>query len=248
MKMPVGSAVIHVKEITEVDGKPVYNIITRTRSNRLIRLLYNVDDKISSQVEVAGFRPLRYEKRLREGRKKKDELITFDWETKQATYYKGKGKNQKKRRDIPITEGTQDPLSSLFFLRGLPLELGRECVMTVTTERKCWDVIIKPIKKTKMNLRNIGKFDVLVIEPIVEFEGLFVHESKLKIWLDEETKIPLKMVADIPIGSITLILSKVYDTEVEEEESKPTVKTPTPWETSGKEREPAKDDPERRQR
>lgn len=234
MRMPVGTAVTHVKEITEVDGRLVYNITTRTRANRFIRLLYNVDDRISSQVEVDGFRPLRYQKRLREGRKKKDELITFNWETKKATYYKGKGANRKKRRDIPITEGTQDPLSGLFFLRGLPLELGRECVMTVATERKSWNVVIKPIERTTMNLRGIGKFDVLVIEPIVEFEGLFVHKSKLKIWLDEETKIPLKIVADIPIGSITIILREVYNTEAEEKEPGPVVKTPAPWETSDK--------------
>lgn len=247
MKLPVGKAVLHVKDIIDVDGTPAYQITTYTKANRLIRLIYKVDDKVTSYVAVEGFRPLKFQKRLREGRRKKDELIDFDWERKEATYYEGKGEKQKKRRTIPITEGTQDTLSCIYFLRSLPLQIGKECTMRVATEKKCWDVVITPIKKTKINLRNAGKFDALLIEPTVDFEGLFVHDRKLRIWLEEETKIPLMMVADIPIGSIVLVLSEIADTKAppQEEPAKGVEARVEPWEPAGRRKEPARGDEKR---
>lgn len=231
MKVPVGKAVLHVKDMTEVNGKSAYHLIAYTRANRIIRLFYKVNDRITSYVEADSFRPLKFEKRLREGKRKKDEKIDFDWEKKEAVYLEFRGSKQKKRRIIPIVEGAQDALSCLYFLRGLPLEMGKECALKVVTEEKCWDLVIKPIKKTKVKLRKLGKFNALLIEPIVDFEGLFVHDRKLRIWLDEETKIPLVMLADIPIGSIRLVLCGVENTAEKEKDEEPSTEEPkeSPW-------------------
>lgn len=230
MKLPVGKAVLQVRDITEINGEPVYHLTTYTKANRIIRLIYRVEDRISSYVTVDGFRPLRFKKRLREGKRKKDERIEFDWEKKEATYYKTKHRKEIKRRTIPFPEGIQDSLSCLYFLRSLPLEMGKEYTMQVATERKCWNLVIKPIKKTKINLRRLGTFNALLIEPIVEFEGLFVHDRKLQIWLDEETKIPLMMVADIPIGSISVVLIEIADTKAAIKKIAPPKTGKPPWE------------------
>ena len=230
-KVPVGRAVLHVKDMTEIDGKSAYHLAAYTRANRIIRLFYKVDDRITSYVEADSFRPMKYEKRLREGKRKKDESIEFDWEKKEAIYLEFKESKQKKRKVIPFVGEVQDALSCLYFLRGLPLEVGKECTIKVVTEEKCWDLVIKPIKKTKVKLRKLGKFDALLIEPTVDFEGLFVHDRKLKIWLDEETKIPLMMLADIPIGSIRLVLCSVENTVEKEKDEEPSTEKPkeSPW-------------------
>ena len=243
MRMPVGTAVTHVQGMTEVDGRPVYNLLTYTKANRLISLIYKVDDRMTSQVDAETFRPLFFKKRLREGRRKKDQQFKFDWEKKEVTYYKGRGKNIRKRRTIPLEDYTQDPLSALYFLRGMDLSVGVESTLNIVTSRKCWDVAIKPLKKEQIYLRGLGEFTAFVIEPVVEFEGLFVHKNKLKIWLEEETKIPLKMIADIPIGSISLILSEVIDTSVAVTKEEPAavpegVGEEDPWRV-GKEEETA---------
>lgn len=231
MKVPVGRAVLHVKDMTEVDGKSAYHITAYTRANRIIRLFYKVDDRITSYVEVDGFRPLKFEKQLREGKRKKDERIDFDWEKKEAIYLEFKGSKQKKRKIMPLVEGAQDVLSCLYFMRGLRMEVGKECAIKVITEEKCWNLVIKPIKKTKVKLRKLGKFDALLIEPIVDFEGLFVHDRKLQIWLDEETKIPLIILADIPIGSIRLVLRSVENTVEKKKDEEPSTEKPkeSPW-------------------
>lgn len=232
MKMPVGRGVTHVKAITEIDGELVYQLVSYTKANKFIRLFYKVDDRITSYVTVDGFRPLRFEKKLEEGKRKKEETIEFDWEKKTATYYKGIGKNRKKRKTISIKENTQDPLSCMFFLRSMQMKVGEERIMTVSTGKKSWDVSVKPVGKTKLKIRNVGTFNVLCLEPTVDFEGLFVHDRKLTIWLDEETKIPLMVLADIPIGSIKLILCDVENTEEKEKGEKssiPEKQKETPW-------------------
>jgi hypothetical protein len=78
----------------------------------------------------------------------------------------------------------------------------------------------------------VGRFTALVVEPKIDFEGLFVHEREVTIWLDEETKIPLKMEANIPIGSINLVLCSIEDTKTEKKTEGPEP-VPDPWAKPG---------------
>jgi hypothetical protein len=214
--LPVGRGIMRVKELTKEKGRTAYQLTIQVRSNRLIRWIYKVEDDASSMIEVDGFRPLRFDKHLHEGKRKKDELIDFDWEKEEATYYKIREEKQQKRRSFVMEKGAQDPLSCLYFLRSFSLEAGKERIMKVASEKKCWDLKIVPLRKEKLELEGLGTFDCLVIEPIAEFEGLFVRsDKKLTIWLDEKTGIVLKMVAEIPIGSASVYLADVADVEAD---------------------------------
>ena len=53
-----------------------------------------------------------------------------------------------------------------------------------------------------------GKFQCLVVEPMLRTPGLFKHEGKLTIWLtDDERRMPVLMKSKVAIGSITVILT-----------------------------------------
>jgi len=48
-----------------------------------------------------------------------------------------------------------------------------------------------------------GEFDCLVVEPVLEGEGLFQHEGKLTIWMtDDARKMPVLMKTKVKVGSI----------------------------------------------
>ncbi len=218
--LSVGTAVMRVRETTKEKGRTAYHLTTQVRSGRAIRWIYKVEDDASSLVEADGFRPLRFDKNLHEGKRKKTEFIDFDWEAAEATFYRVREEEQQKRRAFPVEKGAQDSLSCLYFLRSLPLEIGKEVIMKVATEKKCWSLKIVPLREEKLELDKLGSFDCLVIEPIAEFEGLFVRsDKKLIIWMDKESRIVLKMVAEVPIGSVSVYLTEVADTEADEDKA-----------------------------
>jgi hypothetical protein len=61
-----------------------------------------------------------------------------------------------------------------------------------------------------MKLPGIGKLDLIQVEPLAKFEGLFVRKGRMWIWLtDDERRIPVLMKSKIPVGSITAVLEKI---------------------------------------
>ncbi|MCS7053231.1 MAG: DUF3108 domain-containing protein, partial [Ignavibacterium sp.] len=48
-----------------------------------------------------------------------------------------------------------------------------------------------------------GKFDCIIVEPLVQEGGLFKHEGNIIIWLtDDELKIPVRVKTKIIVGYI----------------------------------------------
>ena len=55
-----------------------------------------------------------------------------------------------------------------------------------------------------------GKFNCIVVEPMISGEGIFVSKGKsLKVWLtDDEYKLPVKMAVEVFIGSVKAELTE----------------------------------------
>jgi len=55
-----------------------------------------------------------------------------------------------------------------------------------------------------------GKFDCIIVEPVMRTEGIFKAKGRIKIWLsDDRYKIPVKMQTEVFfIGSVTAKLKK----------------------------------------
>ncbi len=210
MKLPVGEAVVEVSEGTLNDRK-VYIATTSTRSSRLIRWIYKVDDRVVTYVDKETLLPLKYEQHLREGRKKRDVTIIFDWKKKKAYSFRWVQGALRKQREVPLKAPSRidDPLSCLFTLRTLDFSGGKKVDMYVADRKRVWHATLEVVKKCKMRLRGLGTFKVMRIKPSAEFEGLFVHDKEMTLWLDEESGVPVKMIAKIPIGSVAVILKKV---------------------------------------
>jgi hypothetical protein len=52
-----------------------------------------------------------------------------------------------------------------------------------------------------------GKFNTVLIKPIVKSEGIFFGKGDILIWLtDDSRRIPVKLKTKIPFGSVKAIL------------------------------------------
>ena len=53
-----------------------------------------------------------------------------------------------------------------------------------------------------------GKFDCIIIEPLVKEGGLFKHDGNIIIWLsDDNLKVPIKVRTKIIIGYVEAVLT-----------------------------------------
>ena len=67
---------------------------------------------------------------------------------------------------------------------------------------KVYDLDVKYLGKETIDVP-AGRFDCLIVEPLVQEGGLFKSEGNIIIWLtDDELKIPVKVKTKVVVGSI----------------------------------------------
>ena len=192
-----GYATMNIREKIRLGDRDTYRIVVIARSAPFFDPFYKVRNRIESYIDGENLYTVRYEKKIREGRYKKDTVIIYDHENRVAC------ENGYK---FEITEGIQDVLSSLYYLRTKELKVGASYEFDVGTSKKTWPLVVNVIKKEEITTP-LGKFKTLLVKPKLREKGIFRAKGDLKVWLtDDEKKIPVKMRSKIDIGSITAIL------------------------------------------
>lgn len=194
---------MEVSETIDKD-RQVYKITSVTRSNRILSMLYPVNDVVESYIDIKGFYPYRYRSVQQEGLYKSDKEIIFDREKNIATFINHKAGG--KIRKSGIVPGAQDPLSVVYFFRTLPLDIGRDMNIEVHDGRKNWTLVIKVLKKEKITTP-AGSFNTIKIKALMKYEGLFVNTGDVIVWFtDDPYRIPVMMESKIRIGHVTATL------------------------------------------
>ena len=208
-----GLAILSVKRKEQLGpgGPEVWNIQCRTRSNSFISTFYEVRDDIKTLIDAKeGFARL-FDMDKNEGSVHATERIEFDYARNEANYTKTdrrKETDNVKSRTITLPGKVHDPLSCLYYIRGLDLRPGNEYKLTVNTSRKNWVMGLRVLKTEEQYIEGLGTVKALVVEPEAQFQGIFVRKGKMQVWLEEQTRIPLKLKVEVPIGAATAVLVK----------------------------------------
>ncbi len=200
--IPAGKAVLEVLPIEELDGVLAYHFVMTVRTSNFVDHFYKVRDRIDAYADLQMNRSLLFKKKQREGRSKKNILVTFDWEKKQARY----SNFNKKRKPISIKEGTFDPLSAFYFTRLFDWENGNEVARPVTDGKK--NIIGKAhlVKRETIKVP-AGTFDTYLLEPDIEHIGGVFEKSKnakIELWVTADDRhIPVRLKSKVVVGSFT---------------------------------------------
>lgn len=202
--MEVGKAHSYVSGIEELHGRKVYHLIAEARSNALIDLVYPVRDEHHSFLDVERLHSLRFEKKIKEGRYRADEVYEFDQENHQALYYSRKNQSKKK---MFIAKDVLDELSAAYWFRLQPLKVGTPVHVPVSADEKNWDLIVSVLKKEKIKVGDLGEVEAFKLEPSAHFRGIFIRRGKIQGWISaDEKRLPLMMKTKIPVlGTITIV-------------------------------------------
>jgi hypothetical protein len=203
--LEVGTAEIRVEGIETIGGRKAHHISAHAQSNKLIDIVYPVRDEHHTYIDVEQFCSLRYEKILREGRYRADEVMEYDQVNHKATYISRRNGTKKQ---MLIPENVQDQLSAAFWLRAQAMKPGDTIHIPVNADEKNWKLAVRVLRSGKKTIGDLGTFQALEIEPQARFQGIFVRRGKFIGWMSlDERRLPLIMKTKIPIlGSINIVL------------------------------------------
>jgi len=220
-----GQAVMTVKrkEPYGAGGPEVWNVQCETRSNAFMSMFYEVKDDIKTLIDAKEGFSRSFDMKKNEGSFHGSEEIKFDYDKNLANYTrikKGSAGDEVRSRIIPLPGKVHDPLSCLYFIRGLDLKAGVDQKLTVNTDKKNWVLTLKVLRTDDYYQDKFGNLKALVVEPESQFQGVFVRKGKMTVWLEEKTKIPLMMKVGVPIGSATATLIKAEGTALPDKSGK----------------------------
>jgi hypothetical protein len=194
-----GNASLEIRNIASLDSVDCYRIVSNARTNDVFSVVFKVRDRYESYMDTTELYSLRYEKHVREGKFKRDEVVNFDQHEHTAIY---------QDREVRIAPRTQDVLSALYYVRTLPLEVGQSVSVANHTDGKNYPLVINVLRRETVKV-DAGTFDCLVLEPILRGPAIFTQKGRLTVWVtNDRYKIPVLMKSKVVIGSVAAVLKE----------------------------------------
>lgn len=186
-------------ELTTYRQAPCYQLHTWARSSPTFRVFFKVQDDTYSYLDTRGLFTWYFEKRLNEGSYHDVKVVDYDQRLGKAFLY-----------DDGVPKDTsnillfiQDAISSLYYFRMLPLEVGKSVYIDVHDVRKTYPMRIDVLKRETVEVP-AGKFKCFKVEPVLESAGIFKQEGRIFIWFtDDERRLPVRLRSKVLIGSIS---------------------------------------------
>lgn len=199
----VGTA---TQSITE-EGK-TRRIVSTARSNDWLSVFFPVEDIIESTLSSVGapFPGMTRQHRIRmnEGKHRRDRETIFDQENRMAHYIDHLSGEKK---DVPLPPLTFDTYASFYYVRHLPLEVGKRVSVNIFYGKEAERIEVQVLRKEKLKTV-LGKVNTIVIKPMVKSKGVFEGKGSVQIWLtDDERRIPVKAQTKVTVGSVIATLT-----------------------------------------
>lgn len=188
-----------VESVEQIDGHDCLKIVSEAKSTRTVDRMYKVRDRIETWRDVEGQFSRRYTKRLREGKWKDDKRVEYNPEAGFSCLYRGEGA-------MPDTQSldmqVQDVMSAFYEVRQHNLEVGRSVFFELHDIDKRYRLEVKVLRKETIEVP-AGKFDCIVVEPLLQSSGIFRREGSVQIWLsDDQYKMPVLMQSRLYFGRV----------------------------------------------
>lgn len=205
-----GYSTLSVQGIEPFAGEPAYHIVSEAHSTGIVDTFYHVEDRNDAWMGALSPRSLRYEKRISEGKYKVHETVDYDHQNnrfKMEEVRFDKNTHEVKEGDIP--PNVLDIFSSLYYIRTLPLEVGKSYTIDVHSGKKTWPLVVHVKKREKIKVK-AGKFDCFRVEPVLREPGIFISKGKkLEVWMTaDERHMPVLMRSEVFIGHVSAELVK----------------------------------------
>jgi hypothetical protein len=190
-KVGRGQAVAEIIGADTVRGRPVYHSVFKITGSLLF---FKVDDVYESWFDPNSLVSLRYHQNIDQGSYERDR--TYEIIPERGVYIDPQ-KNELPTVGLPLDDG-----AFLYFLRTIPLEVGKTY---------SWNRYFKPdrnpVRVTVLRRERIrvpaGDFDAIVLRPSIKAKGIFSESANAEVWVaDDDSRVMLQMKTKLPFGAV----------------------------------------------
>ena len=200
--LKAGNATLEVKEST-FNGKPVYHIVGKGWTTGAIKWFFKVKDRYESYIDKETGMPYKFIRKIDEGGHTKDIEIEFD-HVKQEAFVEDK--KRKTKKTIATEKDVQDMVSAFYYLRNNydteSIKEGEIVTLNMFFDEENYNFRLKFLGRETIDTE-FGKVKSLVFRPYVMAGRVFKEQESLTLWVSaDKNKIPLRIKADLAIGSL----------------------------------------------
>ncbi|MRX39471.1 DUF3108 domain-containing protein [Flavobacterium sp. LC2016-23] len=197
-----GYATLEVKDAT-INNKKVFHAVGKGYTTGMSKFFFKVEDIYESYFDKENGNPYRYIRKIDEGGYTKNQEGIFNPSENRVLVKDYKRKTEK---TIILTDNVQDIVSSFYYLRNHPnidkLKSGESITIDMFFDEEITKFKLKYIGLQDITTK-FGTVSTMVFKPLVQTGRVFKEKESLTIWItDDDNKVPVRIKADLAVGSL----------------------------------------------
>lgn len=210
--LSAGTATMAVRTIEEIGGLRLARLEMRAVSGWLASRFARIDDSAKSLVDLSTRCAIQYRLERSEGERHELEEVSFDRASGKVRtrWLSESGIEQAGEYELVWQDGppAQDAVSLFYWLRTVNLEEGSSFDATVYERAGVHRLRIAVEAVERIRVWGLGVFRAFRLRPQAGFGGFFAKRGTAVFWLEEKTRVLLRMVVEAKWGSAGMYLIK----------------------------------------
>ncbi|MCL7762292.1 DUF3108 domain-containing protein [Polaribacter sp. Z014] len=195
-----GTALLEVVE-KDFNGKKVFHTKGTGWTSGMIKWFFSVDDTYESYFDRDTVKPYLFKRKIDEGGYKKHRITSFNYDSNKAYV-----QDFTLQKDTSVNfSNVQDILSSFYYLRNRnvkKMKEGEEIAIDMFLDSQVYPFKLRFLGRETLRTK-FGKINTLIFRPLVQSGRVFKAQESVTLWItDDANKIPIKMKADLAVGSL----------------------------------------------
>ncbi|MFT5753088.1 MAG: hypothetical protein ACI924_000295 [Flavobacterium sp.] len=197
-----GYATLEIKDAIR-NNRKVHHVVGKGYTTGITKAFFKVSDDYQSFFDKETGKPYQFLRKINEGGYEKFQEGFFN-QTNNSVLVKDYKNNTEKTFKVP--ENIQDIVSSFYYLRNHQdidkLKEGESISIDMFFDDETTKFKLKYIGKEDISTK-FGEVSCMVFRPLVQAGRVFKEEESLTIWIsDDENKVPVRIKANLAVGSI----------------------------------------------
>ena len=200
--MKAGNATFKVTE-SIYKNTPVYKVVGKGWTTGPVNWFFKVEDHYESYFDKVTGKPYKFVRNINEGGYTKNRIIDFDYVQNKALI---NDLEDNTNSTVDIVQNIQDLLSAYYYLRNNYnteiVEEGDIVELNIFFDSETFLFKLKYLGRETINTK-FGKIKCIKFRPYVMAGRVFSEEESLTLWVsDDKNKVPIKIKADLQVGSL----------------------------------------------
>ena len=200
--MKAGNATLEIRDAQYKD-QSVFHVVGKGWTTGAIKWFFKVKDRYESYFDKKTGQSYKFIRDVYEGGYTKNRIIEFDYIKNQAFINDIK---ENKKTTVPIIANIQDIVSAYYYLRNNykseTIKVGEVVKLNMFFDSEIFGFKLKFLGRETIKTK-FGNVKCLKFRPYVMAGRVFQKEESVTLWVSaDKNKVPLKIKADLRVGSL----------------------------------------------